>query len=167
MPSQIRETLTRTAKYTAETGCCLQCDLIRAEMKEKTRIVSTSDSVIAFCPFASPVPMGVRITTRSHRDRFELLDDETIESVAKMLKRVASWIEQILPGAAYNVVLNSRPPAATDSERSYHWSLDLFPRISRIAGFEFGSHCMINAVMPEAAAARYRQCAAEQDPRRI
>ncbi len=167
MPSQIRETLSRTAKYTAETGCCLQCDLIRAEIKDKSRIVSTSDSIVAFCPFASPMPMNVRITTRNHCDRFELLTDETIESIARMLKRVASWIEQLLPGSAYNVVLNSRPPAATDSERSYHWSLDLFPRISRIAGFEFGSHCMINAVMPEAAAAKYRQCAAEQDPRRI
>ncbi|QDT08639.1 DUF4921 family protein [Planctomycetes bacterium K23_9] len=165
MPTHIREILSRTAKYRAKTGCCLQCDLIRAEQKEKQRIVATTDSLVAFCPFASPMPMGVRIAPRDHADRFDLASDEMIESVARLVKRVARWIEKLMPGTAYNFVINTRPPAATGDAESFHWSMDIFPRLSRIAGFEFGSQCMINSVMPEIAAANYRQCSASEDPR--
>ncbi len=167
MPAAVRDLINRKAKYRAETGCCLQCDLIRAEVKEKSRIIANSGPLIAFCPFASPMPMSVRITTKQHLDRFDQLSDELIESVARLLKRVASWIEQLLPGKAYNVVLHTRPPAATGSANSYHWTLEVLPRLSRIAGFEFGSQCMINSVMPEDAASKYRQCAASEDPRAI
>ncbi|MGB7345312.1 MAG: hypothetical protein WBD20_13945 [Pirellulaceae bacterium] len=167
VPVHVREIVNRTAKYHAETGCCLQCDLVRAEIKEKSRIVAKLGPLIAYCPFASPMPMSVRITTQEHADRFDQFGDELIESIARLVKRVTNWIEQLLPGTAYNFLLNTRPPAANGAANSYHWSLDIFPRLSRIAGFEFSSHCMINSVMPEDAAASFQQCAANENPRGI
>ena len=165
MPNSVRASITRMQQYRAQTGCCLQCDLVRAELKDKSRVIAKTDDLVAFCPFASQHAMTVRITTTNHQDQFEQLCDSTIESVAFLLRRVTSWLRQIRPNAAYNYLLRTCPPGADDCSDAYHWSIDIFPRLSQIAGFEFSSDCMINSVMPEVAAKEFRQCAAAEDPR--
>lgn len=164
MPPNALAILKRMSQYRARTGCCLQCDLLRAELKEKTRIIAKTDSLVAYCPFASRFPMMVRITTTQHNSHFETLEDKTIESVAYLVKRVASWIEFLRPGASYNYLLHTQPPGSSDSD-SFHWSLEIFPRLTRMAGFEFSSDCMINPIMPEDAAAEFRTRATAEDPR--
>ena len=166
MPPNVHANIKRMSKHRAQTGCCLQCDLIRAELKEKTRIIAKTDSLVAYCPFASRFPLMVRITTRQHCSRFETLPEQTIESVAYLVKRVASWLETSRPGVAYNYLLHTQPPGSSDGD-SFHWSLEIFPRLARIAGFEFSSDCMINPMMPETAAAELRACAAAEDPRLV
>ncbi len=79
--------------------------------------------------------------------------------------RVVSWLEKIRPGTAYNYCLHTRPPATADKPDSFHWSIEIFPRMTRVAGFEWSSQCMINPILPEVAAAKYRSCAVAEDPR--
>lgn len=167
MPATVATSLKRMSRHRAATGCCLQCDLIRAELKAKQRVVWRDDSLVAYCPFAGPLPMAVRITTREHQACFEDLSNETIDAVSRLVVRVISWLESLRPGCAYNYCLHTRPPGAADNPDSFHWSLDVFPRITQIAGFEWSSQCMINPVLPEVAAAQYLRCALAEDPRRL
>ncbi len=149
IPSSVQTSVNRLHKHRAETGCCLHCDLIRAELKAKQRIVWQDDSLIAFCPFASRLPMLLRITTKQHQGRFEQLSDETIELVSRLVHRAVFWLEKVLPQTAYNVCLSTRPAGIDDASDSFHWSIDLFPRMTQVAGFEWTSGCMINPVLPE------------------
>jgi UDPglucose--hexose-1-phosphate uridylyltransferase len=165
IPPAVSASIRRMVRHRAESGCCLQCDLIRAEIKARQRIIWQDHSLLAFCPFASHLPMLARITTVNHHACFEDLDAGTIESVSRLVRRIVSWLEYLRPGTAYNFCLNTRPPAADDRHDSFHWSIDVFPRISQVAGFEWSSHCMINPVLPETAAARYRARALSEDPR--
>jgi UDPglucose--hexose-1-phosphate uridylyltransferase len=166
MPAAVASMLKRIARHRAATGCCLQCDLIRAELKAQQRVVWRDDSLIAFCPFASSLPMSVRITTLDHHACYEDLDEPTIEAVSRMAVRVVSWLESLRPGSAYNYCLHTRPPGAVEKpDSSFHWSLDVFPRLTQVAGFEWSSQCMINPILPEDAAAQYRGCALAEDPR--
>ncbi len=165
MPPAVGSSIQRMNRHRAKTGCCLQCDLVRAELKAKHRVVWQNDSVIAFCPFASRLPMLICITTLEHQACFEDLCEQTIESVSRLVVRVVSWLEKFRPGAAYNYCLHTRPPAADANPDSFHWSIEIFPRITRLAGFEWSSQCMINPVLPEVAAAKYRSCAKSEDPR--
>lgn len=165
LPGTVRTICNSMLRYHAENGCCLQCDIIRAELREKKRIISHGSDLVAYSPYASRLPMLVRLTTTKHRDRFEDLDDATIENVARLLRRIVSWIEKLHPGSAYNCLLHTRPPAARGDSDAYHWAIEIFPRITRVAGFEWSSHTMINPVLPETAAGLYRSCAEAQDPR--
>ena len=123
------------------------------------------DALVAHCPFASRLPMMVSVTTLEHQACFEDLSAKAVESVSRLVVRVVSWLESILPGASYNYCLHTRPPAADATRDSYHWSIEIFPRLTRIAGFEWSSQCMINPVLPEVAAAKYRSRAVAEDPR--
>ncbi len=165
MPSAVSSSVERMNRHRASSGCCLQCDLIRAELKAKQRVAWRDDSLVAFCPFASHLPMLIRITTLEHQACYEDLDDEAIDSVSRLVGRVVSWLEKLRPGTAYNFCLHTRPPGAADQSDSFHWSIEIFPRMTQVAGFEWGSQCMINPVLPEVAAAKYRACALAEDPR--
>ena len=157
VPFAVESTIKRMVLHRAETGCCLHCDLIRGEQGAKERIVWQDDSLIAFCPFASRLPMLLRISTRQHQARFEDLAEPTIESVSRLVRRAVSWLEAIRPGTAYNITLSTEPPTDNDPASSFHWSIDIFPRMTQIAGFEWISGCHINPVLPETAAATYRK----------
>lgn len=167
MPGWISNLVDRMRRHQANTGCCLQCDLLRAEQKSRQRVIAQTDSLIAYCPFASRVPMLVRITTKKHQACFADLDQSTVEEVTSLLLRVVSWLQQIHPGTAYNHLLHTCPPRLSDSSEAFHWSLELFPRLTQIAGFEWSSQCLINPVLPEAAAALFRRCAAAENPRMV
>ncbi len=165
LPANVRLICDNLLRHHAQTGCCLQCDLLRAELREKSRVIYHSDDLVAYCPFASRLPMLVRLTSLQHHDRFEDFDDTSLENVARLFKRVVTWVERLHPGVSYNCLLHTRPPAATGDSDAYHWSIEIFPRLTRVAGFEWSSNTMINPVMPELAAERYRACATAEDPR--
>ncbi len=167
IPPHVRMIADRLANYRAKTGCCLQCDLIRGEIKEASRVISKSDSLVAYCPFASAMPMTVRVTSIEHLDRFDLLDDQKITAVSRMVSRVISWLEKLQPDTPYNMLVHTRPAGIKTGSDAFHWSIDIFPRLTRIAGFEFSTETKINPVMPEAAAKSYRDCAAAEDPRLV
>ena len=165
IPPAVAQSVDRMVRYRANRGCCLHCDLIRAELKAKQRIVWRDGSLVAYCPFASHLPMLIRITTLDHQPCFEDLQDDTLESVARLVGRVVAWLEKLRPGTAYNFCLHTRPPGAGDPPDAYHWSIEMFPRMTQVAGFEWSSNCMINPVLPEQAASRLRACALAEDPR--
>jgi UDPglucose--hexose-1-phosphate uridylyltransferase len=165
MPPTVASSILRMDRHRASTGCCLQCDLVRAELKAKQRVVWHDDTVVAFCPFASRLPMLISVTTLEHQACFEDLCAKAIESVSRLVVRVVSWLEKIRPGTSYNYCLYTRPPATDNKPDSFHWSIEIFPRMTRVAGFEWSSQCMINPVLPEVAAAKYRSCAVAEDPR--
>ncbi|MCG8650660.1 MAG: DUF4921 family protein, partial [Pirellulales bacterium] len=165
MPALVATLVHRQQRHHATTGCCLQCDLLRAELKSRRRIVAQTESLVAYCPFASRLPMLVRITTKEHQAHFEDLDDELLDQVSRLCVRVISWLERLYPGSSYNHLLHTCPPASTLDGDCYHWAMELFPRLTQVAGFEWSSQCMINPVLPEHAAARYRILAEAEDPR--
>ena len=167
VPSSVASNAQTMSRHQAKTGCCLQCDLIRAELRAESRVITKTESFIAYCPFASWLPMQVRITTHRHLDCFESMSLPMISELSKLVTRVTGWMEQLLPNASYNYVLRTRPPGVQGNPDSQHWSLDVFPRLTRMAGFEWASQSMINPVLPENAASQYRACAAAEDPRQI
>ncbi len=167
IPGAVENINERMRSHQARTGCCLQCDIVRAELKEKVRIVAQTESLVAYCPFSSRLPMLLRVTTKKHIDCFDEISMDAIDELARLLKRMTGWLETLVPNASYNLLLHSRPPGARGERAAFHWSLEFFPRIARIAGFEWGSQCMINTVLPEVAAEKYRSCASAENPRRV
>ncbi|MGI9468484.1 MAG: galactose-1-phosphate uridylyltransferase [Rubripirellula sp.] len=167
IPPMVLTAAQRMSNYRLTKGSCLHCDLVRAELKAKERIIWRDDSLVAFCPFSSNLPFLVRITTLAHQPCYEDLTESNIESASRLVRRVVSWIENLFPNTAYNFCLHTRPPGCNDPSDAYHWAIEIFPRITQVAGFEFSSHCMINPVLPEDAASQLRSRALAEDPRLI
>ena len=157
VPDDVQTAFLQMDRHRCATGCCLQCDLIAAEERCGVRVVEADDDFLAFCPFASLHPMMIRITTRRHVACLSDLTTNMRQRLAGLLHRTIGRLESMLGPVAYNYVLNSRPLRQVDAGQAFHWSLDLFPRQTKVAGFEWNTGMMINPVLPESAAARYRE----------
>ncbi len=155
LPTDVRRTSERMELFYRTEQECLFCRMLRDELEENVRIVAQTSDFVAFCPFASRLPSLVTIVPREHSCRFELLDDEGLEQLAWLVHRMLRSIEICYPQAAYNYVLHTAPKCLRDS-KAFHWRMELFPRLTRVAGFEWGSDCFINPLPPELAARRLR-----------
>lgn len=156
VPDDIAIAMRNQAKHRARTGACLQCDLIRQEVRDGTRVLFLTEEMIAFCPYASPHAGMIRISSRSHRSSLIHLDNFELGATAQMVWQSICRMEKTLGKVAYNYVLNVRPPGLADASDAFHWSIDIIPRTSKIAGFEWNTGMMINSSLPEVAASSYR-----------
>ena len=75
------------------------------------------------------------------------------------MKTVLGKQERALEDPPYNYVLHSAPYNESELPH-YRWHFEIFPRLTRVAGFEWGSGFYINPTYPEDAAKRLREATA-------
>ncbi len=142
--------LDKMESYRKEHGECLICSMIENERSQGDRLVAENEHFLAFCPFASRAPFEMYIVPKKHQDAFDQADEAQLQSLGRMLKFLFSRLQERLGDPPYNAFLHSRP--LQGRKRDYHWHFVIMPKISTVAGFEFGTDIMIDVVEPEAAA---------------
>ena len=64
----------------------------------------------------------------------------------------------MLQDPSYNFIIHTTP--LKDSKRDdYHWHIEIMPRLTKVAGFEWGTGFYINPTPPEVAAKTLREVA--------
>jgi len=128
--------------------------IIESEIKEGKRIIYQNEYFIAFCPFVSRLPYEVRIFSKDSLAHFEQMPDELDKYLAGALIAVLKKIKKALNDPAYNFFIHTAPTEAVldDIHKFYHWHMEIFPKVSVLAGFELGTDIEINVVDPDYAA---------------
>jgi UDPglucose--hexose-1-phosphate uridylyltransferase len=151
VPSDIDRVNERLIQYHKQYGRCYICQFVEEEEERQERLVFQTENFVALCPFASRFPYSFSIIPRTHRCRYEEISPSERDDLARIAKATLSALESAHPSAAYNFVLQTSPFRG-GHEESFHWRLRVIPRLSKVAGFEWGSDCFINTVTPEYAA---------------
>ncbi|MBI4584770.1 MAG: DUF4931 domain-containing protein [Planctomycetes bacterium] len=145
---------------------CLICDLIKQETTDRDRIICIDDRYIAFCPYASRFPFEAFIAPRFHQHDYVNASDDDLRLLASTLRDVLWRLKLALDDPPYNFVLHSSPNTRVIPRRAhywdtiefdFHWHIELLPRLTRVAGFEWGTGFYINPTPPEEAARFLRQ----------
>ncbi len=140
---------------------CLFCDILDYELERQERIISTNDHFIAYAPYASRFPFETWIMPRRHSHSFADLEQGQCHDLANILKDVLLRIKMGLKNPPYNFVIHTVPNVNAQPRRSfywdtvqwdYHWHIEIIPRLTRLAGFEWGTGFYINPTPPEEAA---------------
>jgi UDPglucose--hexose-1-phosphate uridylyltransferase len=97
----------------------------------------------------------VRIAPKTHQAAFEASDGSAMRELAGLTQHVVRYLESMFVSCAYNYTIYTRPTGVA-GENSFHWWMEIFPRLTKVAGFEWGSECYINPVTPELAAEHFR-----------
>ena len=96
-----------------------------------------------------------------HRADFTALTDAECGDLAATLSETMRRLKSGLDNPPYNFILHSSPNLAAGSvavqeiprvQDAYHWHIEIIPRLSREAGFEWGTGFYINPTPPEEAA---------------
>jgi UDPglucose--hexose-1-phosphate uridylyltransferase len=126
------------------------------ELTAEVRVVARTQHYVAICPFASRVPYEIRLLPLSQYAYFEMMGDERLAELARLVRDMTRRIEAATHRGAYNLIIHTAP-FDTPPHDYYYWHLEILPRLTRAAGFEWGSGCFINPLAPEEAADRLRQ----------
>ncbi len=146
---------------------CLLCDIADYESQVSSRTIAESLSLIAFCPYAPRFPYEVMIMPKAteHKAFFTEIGNLQMDELVQVLQLILKKMERAMESPHYNLVLHMAP-FFTHSKRSnhggtilddYHWHIHIYPRTTKIAGFELGAQFFINSVFPELAAKKLRE----------
>ena len=151
IPISIWDELTGAQEFYNYRGRCIYDDMIQQELATGSRVVVDSPNFVVICPFASRFPFETWILPRQHSSHYENIPRQSIEELGTVLKTVLRKLELALDDPPYNFVLHTAPFDMGELPH-YLWHIEIFPRLTRVAGFEWGSGFYINTVMPEQAA---------------
>ncbi len=150
IPKNVLEEITGATEYFEFRDRCIFCDMIRQELDEKERILTQNRSFISFCPYVSRSPFEIWIMPKSHQLSYCEISKDEINDLAVMLKEVLLRMKISLNDPAYNFIIHTAPING-EEKAGYHWHIEIMPRLSRIAGFEWGTGFYAVATPPEIA----------------
>ncbi len=165
-PLTLAEELTSAKEHYQEKERCLFCDLIQQELESGQRIVIQQDQFVAITPFASRFPFEIFLAPRNHYHSFADITDDMIHHLAVTMKEILLRVKKCLNDPPYNFLFHTIPNVRTRPKRAsywdtieldFHWHVELIPRLTRIAGFEWGTGFYINPTAPEEAAKYLRE----------
>ncbi len=161
IPTLPRAELVHARDHFLHKERCLFCDLLHQEESDAQRVVRNDDAYLTFCRYASPHPFEVWIMPRRHQHDFALLTDGDLALFAAALKDALARLNAVLGDPPYNFALKTapsphprpgRPNDWATIELDYHWHMEIIPRLTRPAGFEWATGIAINPTPPETAA---------------
>jgi UDPglucose--hexose-1-phosphate uridylyltransferase len=159
VPKRVQEEVDGARQYYQIKERCIFCDMILQEMDTKTRVVEENADFITLEPYAPRFPFETWILPKNHESHFENCQTHIYQNLAKALKSLVTRMEKVLESPAYNMVIHTSPMLETSNDY-YHWHVEMMPRLTRIAGFEWGTGFYINPTPPEEAAKFLREAEA-------
>jgi len=151
VPFQFRARIEEAVRYFDDSGECLFCRTLRDELEAGSRVILESEHFVAFTPYAALSPFHTWIFPRRHAASFDLITDAELDDLAPMLKNVLAKMYHGLNNPDYNYSVRSAPTRDRNTDY-YHWYLTIIPRVTKTAGFEYGSGMYINVSLPEESA---------------
>jgi UDPglucose--hexose-1-phosphate uridylyltransferase len=154
VPSTIQQEQKASKEFYDERGICVFCDILERETKGP-RLVSEDDDFVVLAPYASINPLEFWIIPKKHAPNILNLTKHEICAFAKILKASLKALKDLVNDPPYNYGIHlAINPEAKDS---YHWHLEVYPKLAIWAGFEKSTGTYINTVTPETAAESLRK----------
>ena len=156
VPELVMEELTGGKFYFNYKERCVFCDMIRQELQQRVRVILENAEFVAISPFAPRSPFEIWILPKMHQSSYIDLQDESYRLLAELFSETLKRLEKALGKVPYNFMLHTAPIGEPELNY-YHWHFEIVPKLTLIAGFEWGSGFYINPTPPEDAAQYLRE----------
>jgi UDPglucose--hexose-1-phosphate uridylyltransferase len=156
IPIMVTEELTGSAEYYGRKERCVWCDIVQQERRHRRRLIQDRDGFAVIAPFAPRFPFETWILPGRHRSAFEDSGDDDLRCLAGVLQDFLRRMNRVLNDPPFNFMLHTAPLHESALDH-FHWHLEVIPKLTRVAGFEWGSGFFINPVAPEDAATALRE----------
>jgi UDPglucose--hexose-1-phosphate uridylyltransferase len=151
VPAAVARERERFSSYNQHTmGGDLLAEIASEEVRRRERLVAIDDDALLICPWASRSPFELRIVPRNPAPSFERDGEVGLGMLRTALRALDARFDRIPQ-------LNAWTVTAPRSAETFHWHLDIAPRIAIRAGFEMSTGVELNIFPPERAAAELRE----------
>jgi UDPglucose--hexose-1-phosphate uridylyltransferase len=151
VPAAVARERERAGAYGERTGGgSLLGDVLVEEVRRQERLVAIDEEAALICPWASRSPFELRVVPRTAAARFA--EDTTGAAMIHTALRLLA--KRFGASPELNLWVRTAPRGAD----AFHWHVDVAPRLTIKAAFEFATGVDINTYPPERAAADLREC---------
>ncbi len=156
IPKRVMEEMDGCREYYRFRDRCLFCDIVVQEMEQKVRIVEETGEFLAFSPYAPRFPFETWIVPKRHQCAYEMIEGGQAKALAAIFRRTLRRLNLALENPPFNFIVHSAPfqERAVDF---FHWHIEIMPKMTKVAGFEWGSGFYINPTPPEESAKYLRE----------
>ena len=166
-PSRVKAKLAGARDYYQRKERSVFHDILRQEQREGSRVVFENAGFLVFCPFASRFPFELCFLPKRQAADYYTIEPEEVLQLAEALKVTLGKLHRGLNNPQYNLILQTAPSRAGHRRSGYWdtidqdflWHIEILPRLTQTAGFEWGTGFYINPTPPEEGAAYLRQVA--------
>ena len=155
VPTSVLDEIDGCRAHYQDKERCIYCDIIRQEIADRTRVVGENAEFIALAPFAPRFPFEMWVLPKKHGSYFEESQKFQFEALARIFSDTLRRLDRALGTPPFNFILHTSPLHEKTGE-FYHWHIEVMPKLTQVAGFEWGTGFYINPVPPEEAAAFLR-----------
>jgi len=156
VPKRVAEELDAAQRFFGQHGACIYCAMLEHERADPSRVIFENEQFIALEPYASRFPFETWILPKAHEADFGALSPGEEGSLARALRETLHRLHACLENPPYNFIVHTIP-YRVEAAHAYHWHVEIMPRLTQVAGFEWGSGFYINPVVPEQAARYLRE----------
>lgn len=160
VPAILEEELGACRKRWKENEECAFCEILRKE-RDGQRFIWENKSFLVFAPWASVHPLEFWIAPKRHQPTLMDISDDEVEDLAKVFRLSFGGLKSLLNDPPYNFGFHLSP--GMEYRESYHWHLEVYPKLAIWAGFEKSSGMYINTVQPEDAAADLKEAVLKEE----
>ena len=151
VPDFVREEVDGASRHFAVKQRCVFCDIVRQDLADGRRVILENADVVVLAPYAPRFAFETWLLPKRHGARFEEAPRHEYEGLARLLKPLLQRMARALEQPAYNLIVHTSP-FGEDTVDVYHWHVEILPKLTRVAGFEWGTGFYINPTPPEEAA---------------
>jgi len=156
VPKRVQEEMDGARRYYDFRERCIYCDIVRQDAEQGVRVVLETDHFLALAPYAPRFPFETWVVPKRHNSHFEATESAAIENLAWVARVLVRKIDKVLERPAYNLVIHTAPIQQA-AMWHYHWHIEIIPKLTKMAGFEWGTGFYINPTPPEEAAKYLRE----------
>lgn len=155
IPDAVSGMHSRALQYAEDHGRSLFDQLIEQELASGERVVLETPGFLVFCPYASRFAFETWILPRRPACHYAQIEPAQLAELGSLLRTVLRKLDVALQDPPYNYMLQTAPLQNGDPAQD-RWRIEICPRLTGVAGFEWATECFVNAVLPESAAAVLR-----------
>jgi UDPglucose--hexose-1-phosphate uridylyltransferase len=156
IPKRVMEEMNGCKEYYRFRDRCLFCDIVVQEMDQKVRIVEETGEFLAFAPYAPRFPFETWIVPKRHQCAYEMIEADQAKALAAVFRRTLRRLNLALENPPFNFIVHSAPFQERAAD-FFHWHIEIMPKLTKVAGFEWGSGFYINPTPPEESAKYLRE----------
>jgi len=118
--------------------------------------VEETGEFLAFAPYAPRFPFETWIVPKRHQCAYEMIEGDQAKALAAVFRRTLRRLNLALEHPPFNFIVHSAPFQERAAD-FFHWHIEIMPKLTKVAGFEWGSGFYINPTPPEESAKYLRE----------
>ena len=156
VPKRVREEVDSARHYYDEKERCIFCDMIRQEIETDSRMIRENDHFIALAPYAPRFPFETWILAAPTCSAFENKQTPYYGESCADPERFPGAARRGLDRPVLQFLIHTSPIGEEINDH-YHWHIEIMPKLTKVAGFEWGTGFYINPTPPEESARFLRE----------